>query len=123
MSACTIEVSLSPESSQFWDEQRPLCDSIGIVSFLGAETVNGKIRVIRSENGNGDGYVIEYDSPEVDCSMWTQCNTALWSMMVNAILFIILSIFLFMEVSRYNEYRKQLQFKQVSFAGLSAKVM
>lgn len=120
MSACTVEVSIVPNSEQFWDATRPLCTSTGYVTFPDADTLEGKILVQRSTSGNG--YVIQYDAEQPSCSLWGQCNTALLSMMINGLLFLFMTIILVYEWSRYETYRTSLQRQQVSFAGLSTKV-
>jgi len=122
MSTCTVEVSIVPETEQFFEASRPLCTSTGYVTFPDADTLEGKIRVSRSTSGNEDGYVIRYDADTPQCSLWGQCSVAIVSLIVNFIIFVIMAIIFFIETAKFSEYQKKLQFKQPSFAGFATKV-
>ena len=123
MSACTVEVSIVPESEQFWDATRPLCTTTGFVSFPDADTLEGKIKVYRSTGGNENGYVIQYDADQPACSFWGQCHIATISLIANGILFVIMLIIFIWESARFAEYQKKLQYQQISFGNLATKVI
>lgn len=122
MSACTVEVSIVPDSEQFWDATRPLCTTTGFVTFPDADSLEGKIKVERSTGDDQDGYVIRYDSEQPACSFWGQCRIPIISLAANGFLFLVMLIIFILESARFGEYQKKLQFEQVTFGGFATKV-